>query len=256
MRSFVRVNASGEVSGQAAGSVETPLTWPASAAASHDHVCDSEWRVPSGQLWPSGLSTVIVQRSPASCASPLHPLELVMCATHPPDGGHVELAVQEVWAPGAPLRFNEYIPLKSSAHAGLANPKENPAATTAAVSPRLMVMVSFRAVASYLLRRVGSSQHNDGLAPKWAPAVRVLVARHSHHSANSQNRTGRWRRIGRGCTIQYCAPGVPKRRDRARPIDYRPGELRPTSAPRRRKQLFSTSFTTAQPIFSGHRENS
>ncbi|MDT5107916.1 MAG: hypothetical protein QOI25_5429 [Mycobacterium sp.] len=189
--------------------METPLTWPASAAASHDHVCVSEWRVPSGQLWPSGLSTVIVQRAPASCASPLHPLELVMCATHPPDGGHVELAVQDVWAPGAPLRFNEYIPLKSSADAGLANPKENPAATRAAVSPRLMVMVSFRAVASHLLRRLGSSQHNADLAPNWAPAVRVLVVRHSYHSANSQNLTGRRDRMGRGYTIPYCAPGYP-----------------------------------------------
>jgi hypothetical protein len=104
---FVRVNELLGPCGHAAGSVETPLTWPVSAAVSHDHVCNSEWRVPSGQLWPSGLSTVIVQRSPASCASPLHPLELVMCATQPPAGGHVDLAVQEVWAPGAPLRFNE-----------------------------------------------------------------------------------------------------------------------------------------------------
>ena len=104
---FVRVNELLGPCGHAAGSVETPLTWPVSAAVSHDHVCNSEWRVPSGQLWPSGLSTVIVQRSPASCASPLHPLELVMCATQPPEGGHADLAVQEVWGPGAPLRFNE-----------------------------------------------------------------------------------------------------------------------------------------------------
>jgi hypothetical protein len=106
-RTFVRVNASGPVSGQAVGSVDTPLTWPASAAASHDHVCNSAWRVPSGQLWPSGLPTVIVQLSPARCASPLHPVELVMCATQPPEGGHDDLAVQEVWAPEAPMRFNE-----------------------------------------------------------------------------------------------------------------------------------------------------
>ena len=104
---FVRLNELLGPCGHAAGSVETPLTWPVSAAVSHDHVCNSEWRVPSGQLWPSGLSTVIVQRSPASCASPLHPLELVMCATQPPEGGHADLAVQEVWAPGAPMRFNE-----------------------------------------------------------------------------------------------------------------------------------------------------
>src|SRR5882757_8533682 len=95
-RIFVRVNESGPVCGHAAGSVETPLTWPDCAAASHDHVCNSEWRVPSGQLWPSGLSTVIVQRSAARSASPLHPLELVMCATHPPEGAHVELAIQLV----------------------------------------------------------------------------------------------------------------------------------------------------------------
>jgi hypothetical protein len=107
LRIFVKVNELGGPCGQAPGSVETPLTWPASAAVSHDHVCNSEWRVPSGQLWPSALSTVIVQRSPASCASPLHPLELVMCATQPPEGGHAALAVQEVWAPGAPLRFNK-----------------------------------------------------------------------------------------------------------------------------------------------------
>ncbi|MDT5348050.1 MAG: hypothetical protein QOH91_1337 [Mycobacterium sp.] len=104
---FVRVNELLGPCGHAAGSVETPLTWPVSAAASHDHVCNSEWRVPSGRLWPSGLSTVIIQRSPASCASPLHPLELLMCATQPPEGGHADLAVQEVWAPAAPLRFNE-----------------------------------------------------------------------------------------------------------------------------------------------------
>src|SRR6185436_11991245 len=84
--SLVKANESGPVSGHAVGSVDTPLTWPVSAAASHDHVCNSAWRVPSGQLWPSALWTVMVQRSPASCASPLHPLELVMCATHPPDG--------------------------------------------------------------------------------------------------------------------------------------------------------------------------
>jgi hypothetical protein len=62
--------------------------------------------------------------------------------------------------------------------------------------------------------------------------------------------------MGRDCTIPYCALGAPKRLDRARLIDYRPGERRPTSAPPRRKQLFSTSFTTAQRITSGHREQS
>jgi hypothetical protein len=128
--------------------VETPLTWPVSVAASHVHVCSSEWRVPSGQCWPSNLSTVIVQRSPVSCAAALHPAELVMCATHPPEGGHVELAVQVAGAPGAPLRFNEYVPLKSSAHAGLANPKARPVAAIIAVSPRLAVMVRFPLVAS------------------------------------------------------------------------------------------------------------
>jgi hypothetical protein len=104
---FFRVNELLGPCGHAAGSVETPLTWPVSPAVSHDHVCNSAWRVPSGQLWPSCLPTVIVQRSPSSCASPLHPLELVMCATQPPEGGHADLTVQEVWAPGAPSRFNE-----------------------------------------------------------------------------------------------------------------------------------------------------
>ena len=59
--SFVKAKESGALCGQAAGSVETPLTWPASVVASHDQVCTSEWRVPSGQLWPSGRLTVMVQ---------------------------------------------------------------------------------------------------------------------------------------------------------------------------------------------------
>ncbi|KAA0083316.1 hypothetical protein CIW52_12880 [Mycolicibacterium sp. P9-64] len=164
VRTFVRVNESGPVSGHAAGSVETPLTWPVSAAASHDHVCNSEWRLPPGQLWPSGLLTVIVQRSPASCASPLHPLELVMCATHPPEGAHVELAIQVVGAPVAPLRFSAYVPLRSSAQAGPASPNEAATAITAAISPRFTIIAPFRAVASVFSGYLGSSHHDDGCA--------------------------------------------------------------------------------------------
>jgi hypothetical protein len=91
--------------------------------------------VPSGQLWPSGLSTVIVQRPPKSRASPLHPLELVTCATHPLDGPQASRAVHAVVAP-APIRFNEYVPLKSSAHAGPANPTDKPAAIRVAATLR------------------------------------------------------------------------------------------------------------------------
>jgi hypothetical protein len=46
------------------------------------------------------------------------------------------------------MRFNAYVPLKSSAHAGLASPKETPAATRPAVSARFTIMMPFRAVAS------------------------------------------------------------------------------------------------------------
>jgi hypothetical protein len=44
------------------------------------------------------------------------------------------------------MRFNAYVPLKSSAHAGLASPRETPAATTAAANPRITIIVPFRSV--------------------------------------------------------------------------------------------------------------
>jgi hypothetical protein len=46
------------------------------------------------------------------------------------------------------MRFNAYVPLKSSAHAGLASPRETPTATTAAVNPRFTIIVPFPAVVS------------------------------------------------------------------------------------------------------------
>ena len=114
----------------------TPLTSPLSVSGSHDHVCIAPDSWPSKQTVPSGLSTVIVQRPPTSCPSPLHPLELAMCAIQPV-GPHVELAIHVVRAPGSPLLSSEYVPSKGShAHAGPARPTAATAAIVVAVRPQ------------------------------------------------------------------------------------------------------------------------
>jgi hypothetical protein len=147
------------------------------------------------------------------------------------------------------------MPLKSSAHAGLANPTVNPAATTAAVSPRLMVMMPFRAVASILY---GAWVLRSTTTTSRQTRRQLCACSSCFTVANQQTRRiGRaggaaWSRVRH---LPCCASGYPSA-SIARLIDYRPGGRRPTSAPRWRKQLFSTSFSTAQPIASGHREQS
>jgi hypothetical protein len=116
----------------------TPLTSPLSVSGSHDHVCIAPDSWPSQQTVPSGRSTVIAQRPPTSCASPLHPLELAMCARQPV-GPQVELTIHVVRAPGSPLLSSQYVPSNGShAHAGPARPTAATAAIVVAVRPQAM----------------------------------------------------------------------------------------------------------------------
>jgi len=153
---FVRVKESAGASQLAPWPFGTPLTSPLSVPGSHDHVCIAPDNWPSKQTVPSGLSTVIVQRPPTSCASPLHPLELAMCAIQPV-GPHVELAIHVVWTPGSPRLSSEYVPSNGShARAGPARPT----AATAAI----VVAVRSQAIATMFRLLAGSKCSGEAMA--------------------------------------------------------------------------------------------